>query len=728
MLGWLKNDGIAIGGIFLAVVTAFHAGLFLEFSFDNQAVILSDQRLQSADWNSLQRIWTEDYWSPYILGLYRPLTTTTFWINYSLFANAEDPFGYQLVNLLIHFLNSVLGYGLLRYLGLRTFSAGLGIMFFAVHPLCVEAVTNTVGRSDLLALFFLLSGGLSYLYFRREGSLLAAVIVVICALGGGLCKETAWVLPGILGLIELLILPGREVRGPMQAAFWGRFIATSRYFMGLGLVPVLGILVWRWWLYRDLQVQGVSFSDNPLIRADFLDWQFTAAEMLFRGLGLVVWPLALSVDYSFAQVPPVDFPGNIRSFYALTCYLLLLLTGVWCWVRAAVFPRITLFIGWIVLTYLPGSNFILIASSIMGERFWYIPLIGVAGLAALCLEWLEGRLSGRWLFTRLHLSTALAILVICALGLRTHFRTLDWKSPVSLFASAVETTPMSARAHSAYASALFQRAQKEGTERSEITQILHHSDVSFRIFQQAPENFTNVKAYMTYAHYAIRTTELGHADDAYLKIARKRLEDIIPRFEARTDETIRATSETLYLGAKRVKKSDHLEAQAFLSYARVLSALGDIREALEYADKSLHYTPQNSGAYRMKANAYTSLGNVEQAAISLTQAIILGKAEERDRDWEMVLDLFPQLPNFSGMIYQSDTGYHFNLQSTTMRRIIESACVGIANNLHHAGETRNRDRFIEIATREFKCSEEIFNTSSHENVRPQIDEMDQPDG
>jgi hypothetical protein len=96
-----------------------------------------------------------------------PLTWVTYSLDYVFWG--MNPFGYHLSSLLIHAANAVLFYFVsLRLLRLSVSSpnvswqfpirlaAGFAALFFALHPLQVEAVAWAIGREMAVAGFFFL--------------------------------------------------------------------------------------------------------------------------------------------------------------------------------------------------------------------------------------------------------------------------------------------------------------------------------------------------------------------------------------------------------------------------------------------------------------------------------------------------------------------------------------------------------------------------------------------
>src|SRR6266446_10229472 len=61
-------------------------------------------------------------------------------------------------------------------------------------------------------------------------------------------------------------------------------------------------------LYRNLEIGEVPFLENPLVQADALSARLTALKVLGRYVLHLLWPAALSCDYSYDAIPLVAWP------------------------------------------------------------------------------------------------------------------------------------------------------------------------------------------------------------------------------------------------------------------------------------------------------------------------------------------------------------------------------------------------------------------------------------
>src|SRR5450759_3916797 len=143
------------------------------------------------------------YFSTFHAGLYHPLTTLSFAIDYAIGKGSALPF--HITNLLLHLANTGLIFILVRKL-FRNFSMAIMVaLLFGLHPLHVEAVAWITSRKDLLYVFFFLGSLITYSFYLDERNKKQFYFLsLILFLFSCLSKIQGAILPVVLFLIDYL--------------------------------------------------------------------------------------------------------------------------------------------------------------------------------------------------------------------------------------------------------------------------------------------------------------------------------------------------------------------------------------------------------------------------------------------------------------------------------------------------------------------------------------------
>jgi hypothetical protein len=539
----------------LAYATSFQAG----FPQDNRGRILEDPRIRSVSVENLRLIVAEDYWWPVEQsGLYRPITTLTYLLNYAVLGNGERPGGYHLINLLIHLANVWMVFALFQRSRISAPWAFFGAAMFGVHPLGTEAVTNIVGRADALAALAVLLS----VWLWMQGRCVAAAVA---ALAGMLCKESAVVAVGLIGVYELA--HGRRL-GRLALVFAG---------------PVMLWAVLRWRILGTMDVTYVPFADNPLIGAGLLDARFTALKVLGMYGGKMIWPVRLSCDYSYNQIPIVS-AMSVSGVVVLLGVLGAVAGMVWVWRKNKVAGMLLV---WGPVAFLPVSNLVLLVGSMMAERFTYLPLVGFCGAIALAAQ---GLCDTRH---RLIMPATLACaLILGGLGVRTGIRNLDWRDDVTLYGAAIAASPNSARVHAAYAFALF-RSDPAGNE---VDRVIAHAERSVEIYGDDGTVWGQLGSYR-----AMKAEMIGGTNDWYHQAL---------------DALERAVALSSKSGGE--KGTGKLLWNLGLCHVR----LGDFQKALDTFQRWVEVEPFEAEAHVAVGSALLGLGRSDEAVWVFHRALI----------------------------------------------------------------------------------------------------------
>ncbi len=405
------------------------------FTFDDGAIVLNNPVIRV--WN-LGAIFSEPWWPGRAdIGLYRPLTTLTFALNYQ--AHDVGPYGYHLVNVLLHLLNGALVFWIaFRVLG-HAAAAGVTALVFVLHPIQTEAVNGLVGRAELLSAFWVLFAWLMYLVASYETGRLQRVLyngALVAGFVGCFAKEHAAVLVGFLAVYDFVLVLRRGEASPF------RYFLRNDVKRYVPFVLIVGVFL----AIRHLVVGAILLPSQPLLVDNSLaylpGWQraLTAIAILGKYVGLLVAPVTLSADYSFNQIPAVASVFDFRFLAGLgvvAATVFVIVQGV----RGRLDPVWGFGPALILLALLPVSNLLFPIGTILGERLLYLPSIGFCFLLGVGYRRLTRTVMPVWI------PVTIAGLLLGVYSVRTHLRNLDWRNDFTLFSATVRSAPNSAKAH-----------------------------------------------------------------------------------------------------------------------------------------------------------------------------------------------------------------------------------------------------------------------------------------
>jgi len=202
-------------------------------------------------------------------------------------------------------------------------------------------------------------------------------------------------------------------------------------------VPFLAYFLIRASVLSDVLIgDPIDPVANSLALADSFSEQFSTNLSIFtKYIQLIFAPVALSWDYSVAEFMPVSF-ANVNAIIGLILVSSLVSVTVY-----GLFKRSILGFGGLIFisTFILTSNFVFLINCPLGERFMFIPLLGILMMAVLLADripLLKGR-NGVLLFSGIALVFAV----------RTIVRNVDWKDNLSIYMAGVKTCPNSVKTH-----------------------------------------------------------------------------------------------------------------------------------------------------------------------------------------------------------------------------------------------------------------------------------------
>ena len=192
--------------VVLGLVTFWQSVAFDFVNWDDVSYVQQNELIRSWSPSNLWGVATET-----VTRNYAPLTILSFLIDHTIWGNR--PSGYHATNVLLHLVNGVLVFLLLKRLTGNLFVAWLTAALFLVHPVQIESVVWISSRKGLLCSAFMLWAAIVRL--RPEVSARQDAWYIGLLIAALLSKALAIVFPPIVLLYDVLIR--REKTAPAIA-------------------------------------------------------------------------------------------------------------------------------------------------------------------------------------------------------------------------------------------------------------------------------------------------------------------------------------------------------------------------------------------------------------------------------------------------------------------------------------------------------------------------------
>ena len=571
------------------VAIAVYANTFTaDFTYDDFDVVAKNLTLRSVA--GIPGLFTSTYWagldSASDKSLYRPLTMTTYALEYQ--AHGLNPRWFHVVNVILHALVSLVLCLVVRQVTRSGTVAFAAALLFAVHPIHTEAVSNIVGRAEVLALLGMLGTIAAYLTAmaaRGKAVWLWGALSVLTYLAATMSKEVGITAPALIVAAEI-IYPRR--RYLLKAA--PRAIST---FLGFGGAAALFLLLRGEAVTNRVAHVGLAHAPAP-------ERIMTALRVLGEYVGLLLAPVRLTADHWL--VPLVRRPSDPGFLAALLALSALGLAAFWSRKRR---PEIAWGLAVAAVTVFPVSNLPFAIGVMKAERLLYSPsagfLVAAGGVLAALIESRRGRRAG--------LIVLVAATVILS-GL-TWRRNVDWHDNRSLATATLARTPASPSFNVVMGNWYRERKDNTGARRhyTRAVEALPTDKVSLYNLGNIEMDEGRLEDAISYYGRAIAidpryANAVNNLGSAYQKLG---------RYEEAT---------RMYLRFKDLKPDSPYPLLNLMS-AYIDSK--DYRAALAVAEEALGRFPDNADIQYNAAALYGALGRTEDAARALDRARVLEK-------------------------------------------------------------------------------------------------------
>jgi protein O-mannosyl-transferase len=589
-------------------------------NYDDQGYVTSNDLVHAGfTYNSFLEVFSKNY-----LGNWHPLTMLSHMLDWQLYGSHAG--GHHWTNVIIHILNTVLLFLLLRTLTGAMWRSAFVAALFAVHPINVESVAWIAERKNVLSTFFWIGTLLLYVRYVKSPDWKRYLPVLICFTLGLMSKPMLVTLPFVLLLLDYWPLCRTKIEQPNddQTINVTKVAPNKKRILFLISEKVPLFVLSAIFSYLTLFIQKnagavLGLKSFPILNR--LGNVVISYELYIRKM---FWPFDLAVFY------PLNY--NISFWQVIFPALLLIVITVI--VSIYYRKRPYLLVGWLwyLGTLVPVIGIVQVSDQAMADRYAYIPFIGLF----IMLTW------GAFDIIKKHFSSRIIIiiplLIISGLTIAAHQQVKYWQNTFTLFSHALDVTQNNAFAHSNVAGELLMQ--------NKVDEAMLHCEKALLL---------NPRDYNTLVRVARIYNIRGEKDkaiDALLQAIQ-----VQPRYHKAYDDLCEILMQTgrikealqEYKKAADINKDD---PDIHYNFGNALAVNGDYDEAIAQFKKVIQLRPLDAGAYNNIGVILIHLDN-KDAAISYFKEAVKINPDYAYAHYQLSIILKQR-----GMVKEAD--YHFN--------------------------------------------------------------------
>lgn len=377
-------------------------------NWDDPAYLEHNELIKGWSWQNLKGIATE-----VVTRNYAPLTIFSFLIEHSIWG--LNPAGYHFTNIVLHAINGVLVFLLIRRLTESSFIGWMTAALFLVHPVQIESVVWISSRKGLLCSMFMLAAMLArmkpeptskdegrYVFFLAMALLSKAHAVVLPpimllydfqvrrkSVADALPRQ---VIPGFMSLLLLMLTTGAQ----------NSVLGGVRGHMSLGLPQIMAVDITILWQYMQMLICPIDLC------------------VMYDPPTSGIWPQVLLGIAGWAVV------------------------GRGLWLNRRTHPLWLFGACSVLLLLFPMLNFFRI-TTLMNDRYLYLPSIVVFAMSASVVERLlqVAETPMRHVLELISVSTkaALGFVALASCVFLTQQHQTVWANPETLWTHALSQYP-----------------------------------------------------------------------------------------------------------------------------------------------------------------------------------------------------------------------------------------------------------------------------------------------
>jgi Tfp pilus assembly protein PilF len=528
--------------------------------------------------------------SEFRAGNWHPVTWISHMLDVQLFG--LNPGWHHLVNVLFHFVNTLLLFFVLRNMTGSLWRSAFVAALFALHPIHVESVAWISERKDVLSAFFCLLTIFFYHRYAKQPSMAKYLLVTATMVLGLMSKPMLVTLPFILLLLDFwpLSRPGSQLSDP------GPGVISIQKALPLvrEKIPLLLLVAASSIVTVFAQKQGGAVISMETLGA--------GARIGNAINSYLMYIIKMFIPWNFAVFYP--HPKTLPLLNVVGSSILLVGMLVLVFRLRKKFPYLLFGWLWYLGTMVPVIGLVQVGNQAMADRYTYIPLIGLF----IMISWGAADLFGKFARGKLWASV-LTVFLLTAMMTMTWAQTGYWKNSITLFEHALSVTTENATAHTNLGRAYADKGQ--------IRKALEHYRAALKIdpeFVMAHNNMGKILDGQGKTQEAIRHYLIALQINPDFVLAHNNLGSALDR-QGRIREALDHYRMALEIDP------DFEVAHNNLGIA--LENMGSREMAIIHFQKAIQINPGFSDAHHNLGVTLLRIGQMELAAYHLQKAVEL---------------------------------------------------------------------------------------------------------
>jgi protein O-mannosyl-transferase len=657
----MKKQFLLIASIILVLCATYLPNLgnsFINWDFYAYEKVLYSNKPLETSWRLLT-----DFRGELVSGYYGPLASISLMTDKFLVGSPVPRARVTiLINLIIHGLNGVLLFFLVRAVGGNLAVCGLTVFVFLLHPVQVSSILWGVQRKTVLAGAFYLGSFLTYLRYRESGRHMQYLMGVFLFGLAVLCKPSAVTLPLALMLTDLLMVPSREAeRSAVSTLFTGQSSRKSLLWFGFGSGTTAGSSVSLqrggpsgfavqaefWWrtAIRMLPFFLIAIAHTLLtmktetVRTPDLPWidrPFVAAAAFWFYVGKILVPVDLIAVYPRWNV---DVWSALWWMPPVGVLIAVISLGYW---RRRVGNEILWGLGNFLLGILPVLGIVefgYFQHSFVANHFLYMALPGIG----FCLAVLFYRLCERVTAPLKYAFAALLAMYLMFITVQTYFQTEVWQNGVTLWTHTLRHNSSSWSAHHCLGTELLEKGELSSAEehlalaaemnpkKALVASSLGNLLVKKGDLPEAAAMYRKALALNpeladSHCHLGVVLAQQGNTEEAMQHLQEAiRLDPDHATAYCNMGWIFRKAgniAEASKAFEKALEKEPYL-AEAHINLGGILESSGRLAEALAHYEDAAKFKPENPEAHYSLGNALAKSNKLDQAIAHYERSVEL---------------------------------------------------------------------------------------------------------